>query len=78
MSDFSKWVEAGAIAKKTTDQVKRWFWESIVCRFGVPGEEVTDNNAEFKRNFTALLANCDTTYHNTSTRHHQATAWTSA
>ena len=29
-------VEAGALPNKTADNVKRWFWENIVCRYGTP------------------------------------------
>ncbi len=29
-------VEAGALPNKTADNVKQWFWENIVCRYGTP------------------------------------------
>ena len=43
IDSVSKWTEAGALPNKTADNVKRWFWENIVCRYGTPQEIVTDN-----------------------------------
>nr|GEY01723.1 reverse transcriptase domain-containing protein [Tanacetum cinerariifolium] len=36
MDYFTKWVEAKAVATITDGQVKRFVWDNIVCRFGIP------------------------------------------
>ena len=40
---FTKWIEAKAVASITGSQVKRFVWDNIVCRFGLPGEIISDN-----------------------------------
>lgn len=47
---FSKWVEAKPVVKITGQQVKRFVWENIVCRFGVPEEITSDNGKQFADN----------------------------
>jgi hypothetical protein len=32
---FSKWIEAKPLATITSATVQKFFWQSIVCRFGV-------------------------------------------
>ncbi|GJV82394.1 reverse transcriptase domain-containing protein [Tanacetum coccineum] len=44
---FTKWIEAKAVATITGNQVKRFVWDNIVCRFGLPGEIVSDNGKQF-------------------------------
>ncbi|GJV28803.1 reverse transcriptase domain-containing protein [Tanacetum coccineum] len=44
---FTKWIEAKAVATITRNQVKRFVWDNIVCRFGLPGEIVSDNGKQF-------------------------------
>ncbi|GJW14239.1 reverse transcriptase domain-containing protein [Tanacetum coccineum] len=43
MDYFTKWIEAKAVATITGNQVKKFMWDNIVCRFGLPGEIVSDN-----------------------------------
>jgi hypothetical protein len=33
---FSKWIEAKPLATITSVTVQKFFWQNIVCRFGVP------------------------------------------
>ncbi|GJV00901.1 reverse transcriptase domain-containing protein [Tanacetum coccineum] len=40
---FTKWIEAKAVATITGNQVKKFVWDNIVCRFGLPGEIISDN-----------------------------------
>ncbi|KAI3797126.1 hypothetical protein L1987_32378 [Smallanthus sonchifolius] len=47
---FTKWVEAKALASITGIQVKKFVWECIVCRFGLPLFIVTDNGKQFVDN----------------------------
>jgi hypothetical protein len=44
---FTKWAEAEALAAITTDNVIKFLWKSIVCRFGIPYAMVTDNGKQF-------------------------------
>ncbi|GJZ29691.1 reverse transcriptase domain-containing protein [Tanacetum coccineum] len=43
MDYFTKWIEAKAVATITGTQVKKFVWDNIVCRFGLPGEIISDN-----------------------------------
>ncbi|KAI3682300.1 hypothetical protein L1987_82190 [Smallanthus sonchifolius] len=47
---FTKWVEAKALASITGIQVKKFVWEGIICRFGLPLFIVTDNGKQFTDN----------------------------
>ncbi|GKB28898.1 reverse transcriptase domain-containing protein [Tanacetum coccineum] len=47
---FTKWIEARAIATITGNQVKKFVWDNIVCRFGLPGEIISDNGKQFSDN----------------------------
>ncbi|GJX75648.1 reverse transcriptase domain-containing protein [Tanacetum coccineum] len=50
MDYFTKWIEAKAVATITGSQVKKFVWDNIVCRFGLPGEIVSDNGKQFSDN----------------------------
>ncbi|GKE64374.1 reverse transcriptase domain-containing protein, partial [Tanacetum coccineum] len=43
MDYFIKWIEGKAVATITSNQVKKFVWDNIVCHFGLPGEIVSDN-----------------------------------
>jgi hypothetical protein len=40
---FSKWIEAKPLATITSAIVQKFFWQNIVCRFGVPKAITIDN-----------------------------------
>jgi hypothetical protein len=40
---FSKWIEAKPLATITSATVYKFFWQNIVCRFGVPKAITIDN-----------------------------------
>nr|KYP37170.1 Pol polyprotein [Cajanus cajan] len=40
---FTKWIEACPLAKITTENVQKFTWRNIICRFGIPHTLVTDN-----------------------------------
>ncbi|XP_074356016.1 uncharacterized protein LOC141695686 [Apium graveolens] len=44
---FTKWIEAKALAKITTKQITQFFWENMICRYGIPCILVTDNTKQF-------------------------------
>ncbi|GKA45263.1 reverse transcriptase domain-containing protein [Tanacetum coccineum] len=50
MDYFTKWIEAKAMSTITGNQVKKFVWDNIVCRFGLPGEIVLDNGKQFSDN----------------------------
>ncbi|GJS51754.1 reverse transcriptase domain-containing protein [Tanacetum coccineum] len=50
MDYFTKWIEAKAVATITGNQVKKFMWDNIVCRFGLPREIVSDNGKLFSDN----------------------------
>ncbi|GJW96646.1 reverse transcriptase domain-containing protein [Tanacetum coccineum] len=47
---FTKWIEAKPVATIIGNQVKKFTWDNIVCRFGLPGEIVSDNGKQFRDN----------------------------
>jgi hypothetical protein len=44
---FSKWIEAKPLATLTSATVQKFFWQNIVCRFGVPKSITVDNGTQF-------------------------------
>jgi transposase InsO family protein len=44
---FSKWIEAKPLATITLVTVQKFFWQNIVCRFGVPKAITVDNGTQF-------------------------------
>ncbi|GKB56580.1 reverse transcriptase domain-containing protein [Tanacetum coccineum] len=50
MDYFTKWIKAKAVATITGNQVKKFIWDSIVCRFGLPREIISDNDKQFNGN----------------------------
>nr|GEY56047.1 reverse transcriptase domain-containing protein [Tanacetum cinerariifolium] len=47
---FTKWIEAKPVATITGTQIKKFMWDNIVCRFGLPGEIISDNEKQFRDN----------------------------
>nr|GEY93226.1 reverse transcriptase domain-containing protein [Tanacetum cinerariifolium] len=50
MDYFTKWIEAKAVATITGGQVKKFAWDNIVCRFGIPGGIISYNGKQFADN----------------------------
>ncbi|GKF33740.1 reverse transcriptase domain-containing protein [Tanacetum coccineum] len=44
---FTKWIEAKPLARTTGKEVKKFVWDNITCRFGLPRIIVTDNGTNF-------------------------------
>ncbi|GJX57044.1 reverse transcriptase domain-containing protein [Tanacetum coccineum] len=40
---FTKWIEAKPVATITGAQIKKFMWDNIVCKFGLPREIISDN-----------------------------------
>nr|GEX67298.1 reverse transcriptase domain-containing protein [Tanacetum cinerariifolium] len=47
---FTKWIEAKPVATITGAHIKKFIWDNIVCRFGLPGEIISDNEKQFRDN----------------------------
>nr|GEU28879.1 hypothetical protein [Tanacetum cinerariifolium] len=47
---FTKWIEAKPVMIITGNQIKKFVWDNIVCRFGLPGEIIFDNEKQFSDN----------------------------
>nr|GEX48987.1 reverse transcriptase domain-containing protein [Tanacetum cinerariifolium] len=47
---FTNWIEAKPVATITGDQIKKFVWDNIVCRFCLPGEIISDNGNQFRDN----------------------------
>nr|GEX77018.1 hypothetical protein [Tanacetum cinerariifolium] len=50
MDYFTKWIEAKAVATIIGGQVKKFIWDNIMCRFGIPGEIISANGKQFTDN----------------------------
>ncbi|XP_071699824.1 uncharacterized protein [Rutidosis leptorrhynchoides] len=47
---FSKWVEAKVLARITGENIKKFMWNNIICRYGLLNEIVSDNGKQFADN----------------------------
>ncbi|GJS77623.1 reverse transcriptase domain-containing protein [Tanacetum coccineum] len=52
---FIKWIEAKPVATITGNQIKKFMWNNIVCRFGLPGEIISDNGKYLGEGIKARL-----------------------
>ncbi|GJR25866.1 reverse transcriptase domain-containing protein [Tanacetum coccineum] len=48
MDYFTKWIEAKPVATITGNQIKKFIWDNIVCRFRLLGEIISDNGKQFR------------------------------
>ena len=75
MDYFTKCVEAEPLATITSTRVQVFTFKTIICRFGIPAEIVTDNSTWFtKRHFRELLEGLQIQHHFSSVEHPQ-TNW---
>ena len=44
---FTKWVKAKPLISITSEADRKFFWQNIICRFGVPKELTVDNGKQF-------------------------------
>ncbi|KAI3465894.1 hypothetical protein Pfo_022557 [Paulownia fortunei] len=70
---FSKWIETEPVAKITESQVMKFLWGSIVCRYGVPRDLISDNGTQFQgKKIQSWCAEIKIKQHFTSVAHPQA------
>nr|GEV34458.1 reverse transcriptase domain-containing protein [Tanacetum cinerariifolium] len=73
MDYFTKWIEAKVVATITDGQVKKFVWDNIVCRFGIPGEIISENGKQFADNpFKHWCDKLNITQHFASVKHPQS------
>jgi transposase InsO family protein len=56
---FTKWVEAKPLTNIQAPTIQKFFWQNIICRFGIPRELTVDNGKPFdcytfKENYKSL------------------------
>jgi transposase InsO family protein len=67
---FSKWIEAKALTIITLTTIQKFFWQNIICRFGVPKSITIDNDTQFDSEaFIAFRSQVGTNIHFISVRH---------
>jgi hypothetical protein len=67
---FSKWIEAKPLATITSVTVQKFFWQNIVCRFGVPKAITVENGTQFDaKAFKEFCDQIGTKIHFASVRH---------
>jgi len=44
---FTRWIEAKPLATITSETIRKFFWQNIVCKFGVPSLLTVDNEKQF-------------------------------
>jgi hypothetical protein len=67
---FFKWIKAKPLATITSATVQKFFWQNIVCRFGVPKAITIDNGTQFDaETFKDLCDQISTKIHFASVRH---------
>jgi hypothetical protein len=44
---FTKWIEEKPLVNITAARLKRFFWQNIICHFGVPRKITVDNAKNF-------------------------------
>ncbi|GKG10044.1 reverse transcriptase domain-containing protein, partial [Tanacetum coccineum] len=47
---FTKWIKAKLVATITGNQIRKYVWDNIVFKFGLPGEIISDNRKQFRDN----------------------------
>ncbi|XP_072076500.1 uncharacterized protein [Arachis hypogaea] len=69
---FSKWIEAQPLARITVEKVQSFLWKNIICRYGIPGELITDNGRQFTDSkLASFLQNFHVKHHFSSVEHPQ-------
>jgi hypothetical protein len=67
---FTRWIEAKPLATIMSESVRKFFWQNIICRFGVPRTLMVDNGKQFDSDkFREFCKNLGTTLTFTSVYH---------
>jgi hypothetical protein len=66
----SKWIEVKPLATITSATLQKFFWQNIVCRFGVPKAITVDNGTQFNaETLKTFCSQIGTKIHLASVRH---------
>jgi len=69
---FSKWIEEEPLATITANQVQRFVWKNIICRYGIPHTIITDNGGQFiDKGLADFYHNLNITHITSSVEHPQ-------
>ncbi|KAK3040979.1 hypothetical protein RJ639_029089 [Escallonia herrerae] len=69
---FTKWVKSEALVLITERKCKDFFWQAVVCRFGIPRVLIKDNGKQFDYStFRTFCANLSIEQRFTSVAHPQ-------
>jgi hypothetical protein len=57
---FTKWIEAKPLTNVSSTTIKKFFWQNVICRYGVPRHIIVDNakkfdNAMFKEFYQQII-----------------------
>lgn len=70
---ITKWVEASPLRNIAEEDTKKFFWESVVLRFGIPRVLISDNGTQFVgKKFKAFLGELGIRHRTSSVGHPQA------
>ena len=72
---FTKWIEAVPLSEVTRQQIVKFHWQNIVCRFGLPPTIISDNGTNFASKHVANFCfKCKITHRFSTPATHKATA----
>ena len=60
---FTKWVEAASFRTLGSKEVAKFIQNNIICRYGIPGEIISDNGTHFKGETEVLLSKYKIAHH---------------
>ena len=66
----TKWVEAKALVTTTASDIRRFIFEDLICRFGIPHTIISDNGSQFSAEEITLLCSAYGIRHNFSAPYH--------
>jgi hypothetical protein len=70
---FTKWIEARPVTTITSATIRKFFWQQIICRFGMPKELTVDNGKQFDcQDFKEYYRSIGTKLHFASVYHPQS------
>lgn len=70
---MTKWAKAAPLRKIGEEEVKKFLWEDVILRFGIPNVIVSDNGRQFVGNKVgSFLAELGTEHRKSSVGHPQA------
>jgi IS30 family transposase len=70
---FTKWIEAKPVTNMSSFTMKKFLWQNIICRFGVPRHITVDNGTQFdSQNFIEYCENLGIQLYFASVKHPQS------